>query len=342
MLANNMTFATKQRVLIIDDDANWRELWKDALKQQACSVEFAKDIDEALRQLDNPFDLVVLNVLLRDEFYDGWFNDVTRVLDRISARKMALLMVTGSSMKDPQVFSDLLELQRRYRDEIRDTQAKRDLRGTFKMREVLRPHMSLLSSEQGPQASQSQSKPPVSQKDRTKMFSLAICASHGQIEIDRFQLLGDNGLQELTQCIQPWLEQVIEESGDAVAQTAWKTFRIEPNKSLRQQLVYSLIRHHCPSEAVLFEHVGRLQREIHQRKGADLYHFLSEELYDTHQVRDICTRLDPTHAGLDSDANQQTMARWIAVLARTQQQIMQSAIYYMMEINPIALLLERP
>jgi CheY-like chemotaxis protein len=118
--------ASVATILIIDDEADWRKIWKDALHNEGHHLEFASTVGEACDKLSEMrFDLVVTNLLLRDSFTTAWLAESTMILDQIAAREnLRVVIVTGTNELDANVMYQLLVLQRDY-PQIRDILFKR-------------------------------------------------------------------------------------------------------------------------------------------------------------------------------------------------------------------------
>ena len=103
-------------ILVIDDEADWRKFWKDALRNEGYHLEFATTAGEAYDRLrEMSFDLVVTNLLLRDSFTTGWLAESTLILDQIADHtNLRVIIVTGTNERDSEVMYHLLDLQREY------------------------------------------------------------------------------------------------------------------------------------------------------------------------------------------------------------------------------------
>jgi CheY-like chemotaxis protein len=120
------TSANAATILIIDDEADWRKIWKDTLYNEGYHLEYAPTVGEACDKLSEMhFDLVVTNLLLRDSFAPGWLAESTLLLDQVAAREnLRAVIVTGTNERDSEVMYRLLVLQRDY-PMIRDILFKR-------------------------------------------------------------------------------------------------------------------------------------------------------------------------------------------------------------------------
>lgn len=145
---------TKQgTILVIDNDPDWLEILSSALKSdglfEVVSVERRRD---AIQQLqENRFDLVFVNLLLREAFSGPWLADFTMILDEISSQKGRAIMFTGVNNEDFEIMNTIFDLRRQYK-EILIVLPKHNI-STYKIREeamralgIADPHSSGLAT----------------------------------------------------------------------------------------------------------------------------------------------------------------------------------------------------
>ena len=86
----------KYRVLIADDDKDWREEIAECLASEDCLLQFASNRQEALDRVRNgQFDLMVLNAVLSGDKNDGWRFKWTTLMGRANERNISVIVVTS-------------------------------------------------------------------------------------------------------------------------------------------------------------------------------------------------------------------------------------------------------
>ncbi len=57
----------QKRIVVVEDESNWRDTLQDILKEEGYSVEATASYDEARRKLEEPFDLAVIDLKLGEK-----------------------------------------------------------------------------------------------------------------------------------------------------------------------------------------------------------------------------------------------------------------------------------
>lgn len=327
-------------ILVIDDDTDWWKIWQRVLRGQGYHIEFARNPDDALNWLERGnFDLFIVNLLLRDEFSEGWLTDSTLVLEEIAVREGIVVIITGADSKDHKVLYELHDLRQHY--EIENIIFKKRV-PAYKLREVVqqvlakRTGHAVVPSQPPPTA-----RPSLTDEQRIRMFTIATCALQGLIEADFEKRPLDRGLESIIRQTEEWFEQETSRSRDESARRTWENFRTQ-SKTNRDNLINLAMGLGSPEEPALYNLTRQLQQEIEQRKSMYFYDLLAGERYTFNQVEDICTRIDPHLQGLKKNPSHQDMARWLVERARTRKKITCDLICFMLEINPIVLLVTSP
>ncbi len=126
----------KPRILIAEDEEDWREKISFPLENEGCSVFFAKDWKETRHQINNEdsFDLICMNVLLRGEITESWLLDWTTLLSLAQSKKTKVIVIT--SMEQAGYLWDIISEMTNYKDVIEGVLFKKKITRNILLKKI--------------------------------------------------------------------------------------------------------------------------------------------------------------------------------------------------------------
>lgn len=325
-----------RRILVIDDDPDWRGIINRALKSQNGICECAGDHREAIKLLldgNNRYDLVISNVLLHPSEVEGWLEDAAGVFGNIVRRGFRRILFTQKKLvTDPG--GNLIPYVQEYvsSDQI-----------FYKGDKKSDSSADIIAAVEGALGFQ-----PFLFQGLTPTLELLgewadciVCAIGGHLFCKESGILVSADIEHALETLERSIAEQLQRSpAKEPVRMTWQAFQLPNRDTKADQLKREIQQWQAPSAIDIWTYTEQLLRVIMEAKLYDLARLL-REYYNLGFVMSLAMLLQEDDRTLDPRLQKEILCEELRLLARSNVHRRRRIAVETLRENPVAMLRAR-